>query len=180
MNPNNPEKYTPTAIALHWIVAVIVIGMIVGAKLVDVLPKDFEPFLVGPHKAFGIIVFLLVGLRLFWRLTHKPPPLPPGTGPVQAFAAHAAHWSLYSLMVVLPISGIAWQFLRGRGIDFWLFAINSPFVDDRAAARPYSSLHRFLGDVILVLVIVHILAALYHQFFKSDGLMSRMTPKRGD
>ena len=82
-------------------------------------------------------------------------------------------------MVILPVSGITWQLLRGRGIDFWIFAIQSPFADDRAAAKLYSTIHRFLGDVILVLVIAHVVAALYHQFFKRDGLIERILPRQG-
>ena len=173
------QKYGSVAAALHWIMAALVIALIALGKLVDVFPKSYEPFIVETHKAVGVIVLLLALFRLTWRLTHRVPPLPSGTPFWQVFAAHGAHWTFYALMLILPVSGIAWQFLRGRGNDFWLFAINSPFVDDRAAAKLYSQTHRLLGDVILILVIVHIAAALYHQFFRRDGLIFRMLPRRG-
>ena len=173
------QKYSRMAATLHWIMAVMVIVLIAFAKLVDILPKSDEPFLVGSHKAIGVIVLILALFRLGWRLTHRVPPLPRGTPFLQALAAHAAHWSLYALMIIMPVSGISWEFLRGRSIDFWIFMINSPFADDRAAARLFSQTHRFLGDVILIMVIVHIAAALYHQFFRRDGLISRMLPRQG-
>jgi len=173
------QKYDSVSAILHWIVAFAVIGLIAAGKLVDVFPKSYEPLLVENHKAIGVLVFGLVLFRLAWRLTHKVPPLPADTSFVQKLAAHASHWTLYALMVLLPVSGITWQLLRGRGLDFWFFVIKSPFADDRAAARLYSTAHRFLGDVILVLVIAHVAAALYHQFFKRDGLIERILPRQG-
>ena len=68
------KKYDSVSAILHWIVAFAVIGLIAAGKLVDVLPKRYEPLLVENHKAIGVLVFGLVLFRLAWRLTHNVPP----------------------------------------------------------------------------------------------------------
>ena len=106
MIENETQKYDPTAAALHWIVGIVVIGLISFGKLVDVFPKSYEPFLVENHKAIGVLVFALVLVRLAWRLTHGAPPLPAGTPAMERLAAHAMHWTLYALLIILPMSGL--------------------------------------------------------------------------
>lgn len=168
------QKYSTVAKALHWIMAALIIANIGIAKYMENLPREQRSGWLYQHKAIGTLVLLLIIWRLYWRFTHKPPALDASTPPLMAFAAHAAHWTLYAMMVLVPLSGFLQNALRGRDVGMWIVTIPAFLGENRDVAKIFSSTHDIVGNLMMLLVIFHIVAALYHQFFKRDGLINRM------
>jgi len=101
-------RYSKVAIALHWLIALLIIGQLAGGKIMmamDGSPLKFELFQL--HKSFGIVILLLSLLRLGWRLTHKAPPLPNTMPPHEKLAAKISHIGFYGLMIGIPLAGWA-------------------------------------------------------------------------
>jgi len=169
------QKYNRVAMALHWLMAALIIFNIASMKFTDFMPREWKSFLRYQHQAVGVILLALIVWRIVWRFTHKVPPLPSDMSPMQVLASRVMHWSLYALMVVVPFTGLMRELTRGRGVGVWLFTIPTPFLDNRELSRTYfGGPHNLLGNVIMFLVAAHILAALYHQFVRRDQLINRM------
>ena len=103
----SPSRYHGVAIALHWIIAVLILALLaLGNYFVRLDEADPLRYLLTQwHKSFGVVVLLLVVLRVLWRLTHRPPPLPDHLKPWEKRAADLAHLLLYLLILAIPLSG---------------------------------------------------------------------------
>ncbi|MCE1695442.1 cytochrome b/b6 domain-containing protein, partial [Enterobacter hormaechei] len=94
-----------TAMSLHWLIALMLFGMFgFGLYMVELPLSPQKLKFYSYHKWAGVTVFLLVLARLAWRITHRPPALPPGMPAWQVKAAKAGHHLLYLLMVIVPLS----------------------------------------------------------------------------
>jgi cytochrome b561 len=174
------ERYTATAISLHWLMFLLILGSFgLGFYMVDLPLSPAKLKYYSWHKWVGVTVFLLVLVRLSWRMVRAAPPLPSSTPAWQARAAHASHALLYLLMVVTPLSG--WIYSSAAGLPtvyFGILQLPDLVTRDRALAEQLKSVHIALNSGLGVLVLLHAAAALKHQFIDKDGLMSRMWPGR--
>jgi cytochrome b561 len=174
-------RYTKTAIWLHWIVAIVMIFMLFFGEDLIRVPKGaslggWQP---TAHASWGVVILLLGVARLLWRIGHKPPALPASISTWQAKASHLTHYAFYALMIAIPIFGLLALIPYGvartdvdQVVFFNLFSLAfMPNLGDWTM-----SAHELLGDAAKILVIVHVLAALKHQFWDKDGLLSRMRP----
>ncbi len=172
--------YTATAKGLHWLMALLLFGLLaLGYYMADLplSPDKLQYF--SWHKWAGVTVFLLVWLRLAWRVTHRPPAYPPSmTGP-QQLLAHAGHLALYGLMLLIPLSG--WLMSSAKGVQTVWFGV-LPLPDllgrDKELGKQLTELHFALNISLLVLIGVHTAAALLHQFVFKDDILRRMLPVR--
>lgn len=170
--------YTRTAIALHWLMALLVfITFPVGLVMHEMVLSPGKLRLMSYHKWLGVTVFLLVMLRLIWRASHKPAPLP-GTMPQwQRVAANAVHVLLYMLLFAIPLSG--WLMSSAKGFQtVYLGVLPLPdlLAKDKVLGDALGALHQVLNVTLLLLVIGHVVAALKHQFVDRDGTLARMLP----
>ncbi len=100
------QRYTTVAIALHWLIAAVILSTaLLGVYMHELPLSPFKLKLYSYHKWIGVTIFLLVLIRLAWRLAHRPPPPPPSMPAWQHRAAQAAHVLLYVLTLIIPISG---------------------------------------------------------------------------
>src|SRR5215211_3877605 len=100
------DAYTPVARTLHWITAALVLALIpIGLTMVNMPEGPAQNFLFELHKSLGATVLPVILLRLFYRLTHPPAPLPADIPELQKLAAHANHWGFYGLLIVQPLLG---------------------------------------------------------------------------
>jgi cytochrome b561 len=172
------SRYTTTAIALHWLLGALIVGTFILGVYVHDLP--FSPArlkLLTYHKWLGITILSLSALRLLWRLTHTPPPLPATAPAWQNNAAHAAHWLLYVLFFAVPITG--WMHSSATGFPImYLGLVQLPdFVPkDRDLAETLKDIHAFCAWALAVIVTLHVAAAFKHQWINRDGLLARMMP----
>ena len=170
-------RYTKVAIWLHWLIGLAVIANIGLAMLTDGLPRETQRAAMDVHKALGITVLALTVVRILWRLGHKPPPLPAATPAWQKLLSRIVHFLFYALLILLPLSGWVWMSAADRPIDFFgLATIPTIVAPNEGLADVMHDRHEVLGLAMLGLAVVHILAALKHQFFDRTGLIGRMNP----
>jgi len=176
-------RYTPTAMVLHWLLALALIGTFsVGFYMSDLPFSVLRVKLINWHKWAGVSILVLSVLRLLWRLWHPPPPLSararaamPGW---QLKAMHASHYTMYGLFFVVPLLG--WAYSSAAGLQIvWFGVLPLPDlmpVDKEFAKAVLKPLHRIAAYTLAALVLLHVAAAIKHQFIDRDGLMSRMWP----
>ncbi len=177
MTSSPTDRYGTLAIALHWLLAVLIAGSFcVGLTMSDMAISPMRLKLFNWHKWAGITILALSALRLLWRLTHRPPadvPMPVW----QQRAAHATHGVLYGLFFLVPLAG--WAYSSAAGFPVVVFGV-IPLPDlmpvDRALAELLKSSHHMLAFALAFVVLAHIAAALKHQFLDRDGLLLRMWP----
>jgi len=179
MNASTADRYTPVAIALHWLLALMIVGSFcVGLYMADLPMSPTRLKLFNWHKWAGITILALSALRLLWRLTHRPPadmPMPPW----QQRAAHVTHFVLYGLFFLVPLAG--WAYSSAAGFPIVVFGL-IPLPDfvpvDKPLAEILKSSHGLLAYALAFVVLAHVAAALKHQFLDRDGLLLRMWPRK--
>ena len=173
-------RYTPMAMALHWLLALGILGAFcVGFYMSDLPFSPQRLKLYNWHKLAGVTILALSALRLLWRLTHRPPadvPMPAW----QRLAAHGTHHLLYLLFFAVPLVG--WAYSSAAGFPIVLFGV-LPLPDfvspDKALSEAIKPWHAWLAYAMAVLVVLHVVGALKHHFVDRDGLLARMLPSMG-
>ncbi|MDR3416718.1 MAG: cytochrome b [Nevskia sp.] len=175
-----PPGYTRTAVALHWTVAAIIVCAFSLGLVVSDLPFSPQKVkLVAYHKWLGITVLGLAALRVIWRLSHRPPPLPP-MPPWQTFAARLSHALMYTLIVTIPLAG--WTFSSASGypvVYLGLWQLPDLVPKNKLLAASLIDIHATLAWLLFYLLLLHVAAALKHHFFDRDDTLRRMLRWRG-
>ena len=186
--PTHASRYTRTAMILHWLIAVLIIVNVVLGLSADSLPDDWVRPVIDTHKSIGITVLGLALLRVLWRTSHRPPPLPREFPSWERMAAHVAHFLLYFIMIALPLSGwmhdSAWKAAATHPMH--LFGV-IPFPRiglimnlDPAVKEPlhdkFGMLHTYLGYALYALLAMHIGGALKHELLDRHSVLKRMVP----
>jgi len=170
-------RYTNSAIALHWLTAVLILAnLLLGLSMVPlaITPRKLEWY--QWHKWIGITVFLLTCMRLAWRTVHPVPP-PVAMPQWQRRAASWSHVLLYVLLLVIPVSG--WLYSSSTGVQVvYLGLVPLPDLvpNDKALAHVLKAVHVSLNFLLFALVCVHSAAALKHHFVDRDTSLRRMLP----
>lgn len=177
---NPPDRWGPVSQLLHWSIALLVIAMAaLGLWMTDLpnTPRKIEVYAL--HKSIGITLFALVLVRIAWRWYAGAPAPLPGQPRWQMRAASVTHAALYALLLAMPLTGWLLNAWGGYPLQ-WFGLLNLPRVlarnpelQERAAA-----LHEAGFWLLLVLVLVHVGAALHHHLFRNDATLSRMLPPR--
>ena len=177
------DRYTTTAIALHWLIALLLLGQFAFGLVLDDIPRGTPArgIYVNLHKSSGIVIGLLIVLRIVWRLTHTPPPLP-GTLPAwQRHMARLSHAALYLCMLALPLSGYLASNFSKHGIKFFNVVRIPPWgPDDKALYAFFNTTHHIAALLLALFVGVHVLAVAKHMLIDRDGLLWRMWPRRAE
>ena len=178
-----PEPvYSPFARFLHWLVALLIAVMALTGVVMVSRGKDLNIWdaltnnLYSPHKALGLVVLALVVVRLGYRLVAGRPDDEPTLTPFQKIASHTVHWSIYVLLIAIPIGGWLGVSLFPALDVFGLFQIPALVAPDKALSEQVLWVHGLAAYVLLGLIAVHILAALYHHLIRNDGVLVRMLP----
>lgn len=175
---NGPEEFGLVTRVIHWTMMLIVLGQLaLGLRLDSMEPGLANLWLYGLHKTVGFIVFALILVRIAWHLVSPPPP-PLGPRNLPFWAARAAHWAIYLLLIAIPLTG--WAGSSATGIDV-MFADRwtvHPLVEASEEAEAFwFGLHDLLTKLLMVLIAVHILGALKRQA-EGDGTLTRMLKGR--
>jgi cytochrome b561 len=168
--------YTPVAKGLHWLMAVMILALLALGTYMSDLPLSPQKLqLYSWHKWVGMTVFALVWLRLAWRVMHRPPPLPSTIGQRMRWAAHAGHALLYVLMVLIPLTG--WLMSSAKGFQtVWFGVLPLPDLVPRSRELGdwLQDVHEALNTVLMLTVLGHVAAALWHHFVLKDDTLRRM------
>jgi cytochrome b561 len=170
-------NYHPVAKTLHWLMSILIIGLLALGLYMHELPLSPQKLeLYSWHKWFGVTVFILVWLRLAWRLVHPAPPPPAGLSPLLKFSARAAHGLLYALMVLIPLSG--WLMSSAKGFQtvwFGVLPIPDLLSRDKELGDLLQEVHEILNAALMLTLSGHVVAALWHHFVLKDDTLRRMT-----
>lgn len=173
-----PNQYTRTAIVLHWLIALmIVVNFGLGLTMVDLDLSPQKLRFFSWHKWVGVTIFMLVCVRLLWRLGHAAPPLPASMPDWQAKAAHLSHVLLYVLMFVIPLSGWIYSSAAGKTVVYLsLIPLPNLVQADKALAAILKEVHGYLNFTLAAFVVLHIAAAWKHHLVDRDDVLTRMLP----
>lgn len=176
----SPTRYSGLSIAMHWLMALLLVAVYACIELKGNFPKGSEPreLLKHWHFMLGLGVFALVWLRLLGRLLHKTPAISPAPPAWQTGVAHLMHLALYVLMIGMPLLG--WLLLNAEGKPAPLFGLELPLLVDKDSvlAERLEELHEFGAVAGYWLIGLHAAAGLFHHYFSRDNTLTRMLPGR--
>jgi cytochrome b561 len=179
-----PERYSAVAIALHWLLALAIVGIFaLGVYMTGLSFSPQRLKFYNWHKWAGVTFLMLSLLRLVWRVTHRPPTLPRAIADAmpawQTRIYHATHHLLYLLFFAVPLIGWAYSSAAGFPIVwFGQIALPDLLSADKALAALIKPLHQLSAYCLMALAGLHVAAALQHQWVDRDGLLTRMLPWR--
>ena len=178
------DRYSRVAMLFHWLIAALILfNLYLGWRMnhTEGLGK-FTTFQL--HKSIGISILVLSVLRLLWRLTHRPPPYPATMRAWERAAAAATHWTFYALMIILPFTGwivvsasplnIPTLLFKRIPLPHLGFIHDQPIATRTAIDHNLGTTHVVLAYIFGALILLHIAAALKHQFVQRDGVLWRM------
>lgn len=173
---NTTETFGWISIGIHWLMAVVILGLFgLGIWMVELSYYD-DWYRTGPfiHKSIGILLFLVLLFRLFWRFTN-PTPRAASSNRLEILAARAAHVLLYVLLFVIMVSGYFISTADGRGIEvFGWFEVPALPAWSENQEDIAGDVHALLAWVLIGIVIIHAGAALKHHFWDGDRTLKRM------
>jgi len=175
--------YSRAARALHWItVALVILQVPVGVVMAYRgntlnLWDKLTGTLYSGHKLVGVVILVLVLWRLVYRFTRGAPADEPTLEPWQKLASHATHWGLYGLLLAVPVVGWLGVSLFPALDIFGLFKLPALVAPDKAAAATAFAVHAALALGLVLLIGMHVGAALFHYFVRKDNVLGRMLPR---
>ncbi len=192
------QRYTKTAIVLHWLTGLLILAMFALGFYMSDLPKDLpkvgsldlfdlgvyslqfsEPvtpraFYFNLHKSCGVTLLALILLRVFWRLAYAAPDFP---ATMQAWEKKLADWmhkSLYLLIVAMPLTGLLTTYYSKYGLLWFGVPLLSGH-DNPGLRDVFKESHEVVGWLLLALIVLHILSAVKHKIVDKDEVMQRMS-----
>lgn len=181
MSARNLDRWGGISQLLHWTIAVLILLIGVVGLVMGELPRSPRWFWVyTAHKSLGLTVLALVLVRIGWRLYAGAPPPVPGTPRWQARLASAVHVLLYAMVLAMPFSGWLYDSASGLRPLRWFGQVEVPklVAPDPALADAAHGAHEWLFWLLVLLVLAHAGAALYHHFVRHDATLVRMLPRR--
>lgn len=174
---NNKAGYGFVSIAIHWLMAITLIGLYFSGDYMVGLDYYSTLYHTLPdiHKAVGVIVGFLLIFRIVWLHTHTRPENLPDISNLNHLLAKLGHIALYILMIVMLVSGYMISTAKGAGIDvFGIFELPALLAPNDARADFAGEVHEIAGLVFMLVVLGHAAAALIHHFFMKDNTLRRM------
>lgn len=172
-------RYTRTAIALHWGLALLIAFMAaLGWYMMSIEDEPGSGWYFNLHKSLGIVLALLVVVRIGWRSRNRPEPLSTVIPKWQRQLSRATQWLLYLLMVLVPAAGYIGASYTKKGVLWFGLATPQWAVPDHDRAEQFFDIHSALVWVLVVLVGLHVLGALKHLLVDHDGVFQRMWFRR--
>lgn len=177
---NTAQSWGTPAKLLHWAVALLVLVQFgLGWTAVNWRMSPTKLDLFVWHKSIGMLILLLMVARIGWRSVNVAPSLPPDLTPLERRAAHASHFLLYVLLLLLPLTG--WVINSAANVPFrifWQVPLPALVAPDKALADAAARVHLGLFIVLALLVLLHAGAALHHHYIKRNSVLRRMLPAR--
>ena len=191
------QRYNKTTVILHWLIGLLLLAMLALGFWMSGLPKDLpdmaavdlfdlgiytlqlsEPmspraFYFNLHKSIGSTLFLLILFRVFWRLAHAAPAFPATMQTWEKKLAAAVHHLLYLLMLALPVSGLLMTLYSKYGLRWFGIKVFEG-LDNPQLRDIFKEMHEIIAIALLTLIVLHVLAALKHQWLDRDEIMSRI------
>jgi len=178
MSASDPRfaRYTRTAIALHWIVALAVIVQVTWGWVMQTIPKQppgVRADAFNVHKSIGLTILALMIVRTLWRWRHPAPPLP-AMPAWQALLARTTHGAIYACLFLMPLAGYLGSVFSGYPVKYFGVTLPAWGWKDDAIKNAMSVAHFAVSWVLVAAVVLHVAGALKHWLWNRDGLVARM------
>lgn len=177
---NSPQRYGTVSIALHWLMAAMMVGVYASIELHEAYGRTptaamFERW----HTLLGLSILLLVLLRLGLHMVQPVPTIVPPLVRLQHSLARLMHLALLAFMLAMPVIG--WVLLSAEGHEVMFFGLQLPALaaTDRNFADSVAEVHEMIGTLGYFLIGLHTVAALFHHYITKDNTLVRMLPRRG-
>lgn len=181
-NTNRSERYGLTAIALHWVMALLIITLLVlGYYMTDIpkgVPNRADYF--NLHKSLGVLAIVLIMFRLGWRRSHPVPKLPTNVSGWTVTAAWWCHLLLYICMVLQPLTGYLSSSFNKYGVKFFGVELPKWGWESPVLRDLFMKFHHLIAVLLVALVLVHVLAAFKHLLLDRDRVFQRMLPGKNE
>lgn len=175
---NNKERYGFISKLLHWSICLLFFAQFFLVYRRRYLPEDVPEKMqyILLHKSFGAVVLMLAIFMILFRHIGERPLLPSKMSKSHTILAKMVHVLLYLSMLIMPLSGVAMSQFSGYQVSFFgWFNIPTLFLENKALASICAQTHSLTSYAIIILVVGHTLAALYHHFVEKDNVLRSMT-----
>ena len=172
--------YNLPARVLHWLVLGLLTVQFIGAQIMPegedeaVQSAPAAGSLVDWHMSLGVLIALVIVVRLAWRATWTAPALPDALPAWQEKAARLTHVALYGLLLAIPFAGWAWASAKGWTVTLFHTLALPALLPSGTLTELFGDLHALLANLMLAMVVLHVAAALWHQYVLRDNLLARM------
>lgn len=172
-------KLSHATIAFHWLIGLLMIGMVVFGLMLDEIPKEARGYWVGLHKSMGVAVLALAALRIGWRWRNGFPLAVAAAKSWEKLLVAGTHWLLLAATVLMPVSGLLMSIAGGRPTNvFGLFTIPAFAEKNKLLNGVGHEVHEVLGYVLIAAIALHVVGALKHHFVDRDPTLKRMAGAR--
>jgi cytochrome b561 len=175
MYMNTRHQYGLISRGLHWLIFILVLGLLLAGVTLEFLPNGLlKGLVISMHKSFGVVVGLLMGIRLLWRI-YNPRPAALGHHAVENYLADVVHVFLYTLLLLQPLVGILMSQAFGYPVTvFGLFSLPTIIWQSPQLGRFFLQCHTVIAVLLAITLVVHAGAALKHHFIDRDRTLLRM------
>lgn len=175
---NTSNRYGWVITYLHWVMALIIIGLLVLGLYMVGLPVSLQKLkFFGWHKEFGLLILFLVIFRFAWRMFNITPLLPSDMPRWQKVAAHLLHYSFYGFMVAMPVTGWMMSSAAGAPVSFFgLFVLPDLVQANPSLETTLVIVHKYLGYALMAAIAGHVMATIYHYWAFKDNILRRISP----
>lgn len=174
------KTYASSSKLLHWLIALVVLPMVLFSFFIADLPKSMIGQTIQLHKSFGLLVLFLMIIRVVFIVKNGKPSLPSSVPIWQRMAARLVQYSLYIALITMPLIGwIMSVAAQKTPVFFGLFKV--PLIGipaDKTLAKNMFFMHQIFAWIIIVLLTLHIAAALKHYYLDKDNVFQRMLFKK--
>lgn len=172
------NRYSVVSLALHWVIAVAVLTQVLLVTAHEATEGPISREFINLHKSVGLTILVLTLARIGWRLANPAIALPAEMPRWQKLLARATHVLFYVALIAMPLTG--WLASSAGGRDIVWFGLFEwpllPVSGGRDAARGFMEIHGLVVKGLYVLIGLHVLGALKHQFINRDNVLHRMIP----
>lgn len=184
MIKDTPNKFSPTTLILHWVVGITMIALLA----IGVYMEEYDVYSLYPwHKSFGFLIIFVVIARVYWRIKNGWPTPVSQYSNMEITLSKVVHWALILGTIIMPLSGVFFTAMSGRGLDVFGLEVLAKNVDpdNIKKALAYSkeltslgkSVHHWAGQIMIIAISLHVLGALKHHVIDKDGTLRRMLGK---
>lgn len=177
---NSITHFGVLARALHWGMTLLIIVVLLGVELHELFPKGTElrAALMTAHFQGGLLIFALVWVRLLNTLTDRAPIIEPVSTSGKEKIATLVKFGLYLCMIALPILGVLNMQAAGKSLTFLGIALPELIDLNKVMAHDLKELHESVGNVMIGLILLHVVAAFWHHLVLRDTTLQRMLRPR--
>lgn len=174
---NSSTEYGTLAKWLHWLVTIGISALLyLGLEQSGMEGGPDRDAIRALHGSIAMLVLALMTVRLVWRFMNEVPAHPDGMPGWQRLSASVVHWGLYVAVFVQLFAGALIVGTAGKPLPFFgLFAVPLPVAENHDEHEFWEEVHEFTWKIIAVLLVLHVLAALYHHFVAKNDVLRRMT-----